>query len=293
MTIDDYLRFMEMAQAANPHILVKPDIRFNFSTSVLLSRPLYNIETGEVNADTPRMHALLESALNIPLGSGVTFAPGGTREAFSAARLGTDHMLELSDALFERGCVFDGFTLGRMLWLQEYPNMQFSKPVLMASCDGDVMFDTQDSFAIMRQSPNRELAWELLRFMLTLEESNFSPFQGGTANLSFPVNRARFDSQLRDGIGWVYDQWPWRWPGLFQYLDLDDDGLKAHRAHSVDDATGFFLEAMEMFNAHSVINWSVIKSLVWPDIWLLYSGQQDIAAALTNIQHRLEFYVAE
>jgi len=40
-------------------------------------------------------------------------------------------------------------------------------------------------------------------------------------------------------------------------------------------------------------NHAVVSSLVYPDMWLLHTGQQDIAQTLANIHSRLLFYILE
>jgi hypothetical protein len=72
-------------------------------------------------------------------------------------------------------------------------------------------------------------------------------------------------------------------------MDIND----AHRERTVNAAFDFFYDIMSSFNRQIRHSFAVFNSLVYPDIWLLYSGQQTVAQALASIQSRLELYVAE
>ena len=294
ITIDEYLGYYEMIRVANPDLEVAMDNAFNIVDNILFSQTIYDVEAGVVRVDTPRMRELFERAVDIPYGEEVIFTPDAL---FSTPGVGRGighnaHLLTPTEQLY-RVAGTDGTLYSRVLYLQEYPRMQFSQPVLRVSDDGSIRFESLMDFAIMRNSPNQELAWEFLRFMLSFDESLFDGNPGSRSywgHLFFPVNRTRFDCQVREVFEAVYDFGADIWQDLFSAIDISRED---YREESVQNALDFFHDKMEMLNHNDTINWVIMESLIYPDIWLLHTGQQSIERTLANIQNRLELYVAE
>jgi len=62
---------------------------------------------------------------------------------------------------------------------------------------------------------------------------------------------------------------------------------------TINEVMDYLREIMESLSYEMRVNSIVLYDLVYPDIWLLYSGQQDVAQALASIQNKLELYVNE
>jgi hypothetical protein len=159
----------------------------------------------------------------------------------------------------------------------------------------------------MRNSPNKDLSWEFLRFILELENDTFYEWKfdeelneyvsmGRRSNnpniqswFYMPINRTLFENQVYNVLEYQYD-------GMAQVVMrayFPEEGRDEHREQSIASAMDFLRNAMENITYEIRYDESVIHSLIYPDIWLLHSGQQDIVQTLRNIQNRLELYVHE
>ena len=78
--------------------------------------------------------------------------------------------------------------------------------------------------------------------------------------------------------------------GFEKHLTVPPEQYREEQiALSVDFLRGY----MESLAYEKRWNDAIFNSLVYPDIWLLHTGQQDVAKTLANIQNRLELYVNE
>jgi len=268
---------------------------------VLLRANLYDLDAGVVTADTPVMRLRMEQAMlayrqNRQFMNFMPFAPMPSAYWMSAARL-APHVLMGQSPYMRWTSLDSGMTTSTVIMmLAEHPHLQFSQPILTLRGDDNIGFSTRQSFSIARNSQNTDLAWEFLRFMLEFEESLFVSIQESIDPFSeytnfgwdnLPINRARFENQLRAIFEDLYDT-------IIEFTDLelhiDADG---HRAQTLSYVMEFYRGLMEQADYEIYFNRPVFYSLVYPDFWLLYTNQQDIATTLANIQNRLELYVAE
>jgi spermidine/putrescine-binding protein len=188
------------------------------------------------------------------------------------------------------------------LFLADHTNMQFSQPVFITYGEGAGIGFTgfESSFSIMRGSQNQDLAWEFLRFMLEVYECFMGGIDAllggidavtwpnyGPGTFAFPVNRARFDNQVRS-VMWHHHHNA----GLFMPADARTAFSAARPAH-VAAAMDDLRDMMEQLNHEIRVDHSVLQSLIYPDIWLLLTGRQDVALTLERIHSRLVLYVHE
>ena len=294
LTIDDELNyFFQILDAFPDEDLL---INFNFSIAqVFLRDSLYCVDTGLVFANTSVNRRRLTRAMEAYRPThGVVFGPDemGWRTTshapqsyfFNRGRLAANVMYHQS---FQSGVI----NSAAIALLQDFPDYPFSGPVMLAHGDGyDYGFTADRAFSIARNSTNQELAWEFIRFMMEFEESKYRPGPRDYYGLWFlPINRNRFENQFGDTMYHAYN-------GIAEVSQLylhANMTLDEHREHTLNEVMSFYRSAMERLNYEIRVNWIVFNSLLYPDIWLLYSGQQDVARTLANIQNRLELYVAE
>ena len=306
ITIDEELDFYFRITEAFPD----EDIFYNREFSIyqiLMRQQLYDIETGIVLVDTPQVRQRFELAMQIPMtpisqnpnipGGIVTLFPGGPGITITTVSDNNASAFFLTPTSSIAWPTRYTFAAGEqhIIFLGEHPNMQFSKPVFMASGDeGNFRFTTMEALAVMQYATNQDLAWEFLRFIMEFEDSMDCLL--GTRGLyhatraGLPVNRTRFENQVGATLSHNLDVSMTMSPGLWHFVDIP---LEEHRTQTIDTAMEFYRRGLEKVNYEIQRNAAVIFDLVYPDIWLLYSGQQDIPTTLANIQNRLELYVHE
>jgi len=256
---------------------------------VLLHEALYNIEEGTVSANTLEMRERLEQALSIPMEE--YFDRRFTPEIYiHGLGMGVDLPLDRNWQLADHYIMFRGIRSTRdviTFFLQHTPKMRFTTPVKLLNDNGDISFKTgRDSFSIMRQSRNQDLAWEFIKFVMEIEDG--SRWNGYTSWWEMPVNRTRFDHRFEILVPLF-----WENTEYFEQISRYMDDFQGSMDNEIAIAKEFFIEAMEQLNHQSSLNWAVYMSLIHPDLWMLYTGQQDVARTLANIQNRLELYVSE
>ena len=301
LTIDEEIDYFLQIMDVFPDVANLWAYRRFSPWDVLLRESLYNLDTGVVSADTPALQSRMERAMqayrpNRQFMNFTPFAPMPSTYWMSPARL-APHVLTGQSPYMRWTSLDSGMTTGAVIMmLAGHPQLQFSQPILTLRGGGNVGFSTSQSFSISRNAPNADLAWEFLRFMLEFDESLFTPYREsvdpfaeytsfGWDNL--PVNRARFENQLAAIFEDVYAT-------VIEFTDLaqhiNEDG---HKAQTIGRVMEFYRGLMERADYEIYFNRPVLNSLVYPDFWLLYTNQQDITTTLTNIQNRLELYVAE
>lgn len=323
LTMDEVIDYFKRVSEAFPDESLWPYRRFSV-WDILTRENLYDIETGKVSVDTPQFRELLEQAMKVyraddnyarftpegPELHGTAMSPGMfSHTVLSPQSDMNQYMLWFSS---EGGTA----AIATILFLAEHPNMQFSQPLFLASGDGSSFgFNTSESLAIMQNAANKDLAWEFLRFIMEYEENLFerepaggsfiNNFQGYT---SIPINRARFENQYSAYMDFTYDM-AVMFTDLEKYIDLPEEEQKDQTAAAmflyreslkklykekrVASVMDFYREATERLNYEIRFDNAVFHSLVYPEFWLLYSGQQDLDRTLANIQNRLELYVKE
>ena len=176
--------------------------------------------------------------------------------------------------------------------------MQFtSRPALLTDADsGGKGYYPMSMYAIMRNSQNTDLAWEFIRFMMEYEESLYELIVRGYADAaSIPINRKRFENQFSVFLSDMH-YLTMRFTDLPFHLGLEEDDEEAmaeHRELAVAAMMDFHRDVAQQLSFPTNRNRVIINSLVYPDMWLLYTGQQDIARTLANIHSRLQFYILE
>jgi len=178
-----------------------------------------------------------------------------------------------------------------IFFIQEHPEMKFSHPVHRITDSGEIRFTSSVSPAIMQGSENQELAWEFLRFTMEYSKSLFENFHEYHGNIHhFPVNRQMFENQVHAILSESY-----RIMVRFNKVTVTGDvGLDyENKKEQVEYALDRFRQIVESLNVESRHNQAVLNSLIYPDIYLFMTGQQDVDRTLENIQNRLEIYVAE
>jgi hypothetical protein len=294
VNIDDLLRYYQQIVEANPDRNIV--MSYGFSIMYLLDESaIYNVETLTVNVDTPEMRARFEQAMGMEVGGQVRFTPEEGWVSVTAGGIGfNNRFLNRSDFVYITATsIFNDLGL---FFGADHPNMRFA-PVKNFSSDGYVRFENLLKMGIMQGSPNQELAWEFVRFVLEFDESVVDPDAPWFAPVDYPlylfhdlfsVNRTRFNAQVYEYI-YLQHEGTSRVMNLDVLMEIDD----AHRERTVNAAFDFFYDIMSSFNLQIRRSEAVFQSLVYPDIWLLHTGQQTIERALASIQSRLELYVAE
>jgi hypothetical protein len=255
---------------------------------------VYDVQTGVVNVNTPEMASWLERINEVPSGPGVSFEPDGVITMFTGffgPFSAVDHSFTRPAMNFMYHFIND-LHAPWIFFLQDNPRILFSHPVFQVAQTGEIRFHSQVTPAIMRNSPNQELAWEFIRFCMEFSETLYVDPRIRPYNEQgfFPVNRAMFDSHLRT----VLDE-SHRIMVRFEYISVTGDEVmdEADRDARIEYSIYRFTELMEMLNLETRINMAVWNSLIYPDIYLFVTGRQNIGRTLANIQSRLELYVAE
>ena len=286
-TVDDEIYYYFRIAEAFPDELIFPTRQFSV-LDILMRERLYDLQTGEVFVDTPEMRHRFEMAMQIPLYEEVEFTP--TREMkphrTTPLRYFTTESGQMRFTTYPEMLI-----VAQYIWfmLEDHPNMQLSPPVLMAYAGGEgIGFRSLINMAMLEASQYKNLAWEFMRFVIELEEY-LGHIGHAKSSVSLPVNRARFDTQLR-GLLYESHQTAWFFLGVEWYVDIAQD---EHREQTVAKTMEHMRGMMETVNFERRTNRAIMRSLLYPDVWLLVSGQQDIPRALASMQNRLELYVHE
>ena len=295
LTLDDKIDFYYRAAEANPGEQVYLEPRFSIM-QVFSSERLYDLDTKTVSVDTPAVRERLERAMGIPVNSDyVIFGPDVYRHIFGPHT--TDYGLkkalqpnkhlfwqELSPELYQYVTIF----------LQCHPDNQVSMPVLQRAEDGSgYIFSAGCCFSIMKESDNIDLSWEFLRFILEYDENlmwhkKYADYRGGLS--AVPINRARFEEQVFAALDTEV------FPCAYSYVQIDayiTGTFEEYKEQLVVTTMDFLRNGMEHLSVEERYNRAVMNSLVYPDVWLLHTGQQSIEQTLRNIQNRLELYIYE
>jgi len=255
---------------------------------VLRMSRLYDLETGDVCADTPEMRELFERAITIPVdGEFIEFKPGSYSEMITINTEATIGEFLAGSNYLLRDMTDGGMEYLTALWLQDHPDMQFSRFVTVLSGDSEnIGFASTTCMSILRDSANSELAWEFLRFIMEYEEELFSVPGYYPARSGLPINRARFENQTPLVLHSHYSNL------MFTLAQLGVP-TEEHQNRDVGIAMDYLRDYMGQLNYEIRYSNALLNSLVYPELWLLHSGQQDVARTLANIQNRLMLYVNE
>lgn len=296
VSVDDELNLFDQIALAFPDETIHPNMRSSIWRS-LTHYPLYNVETGEVNANTPEMAERIRRSMDIPImrmdGSYVVvFTPEFVAESIvgitTISAEFINHNSNLSRLIFHSHMDSSTGSLS-VFFLQSHPNIQFAEPIQFNFGNREnIAFSSNNSLSIMRNSSDVDLAWEFIRFIMEYEES-LHHIPTYHASWSLPINRNRFANQVYIVLQELFDH-ALMFTDVEQYIQLP---LDDYREQQIERALTHTNNIMEQLNFEVTQNFAVLKSLVYPDIWLVYTGQQTVEQALENIQSRLELYVEE
>jgi ABC-type glycerol-3-phosphate transport system substrate-binding protein len=296
LTFSEYIHYFLRARALLPNDNILADEQFSVMSPFRDNR-IYDIDAGTVNVNTPEMRELLTLAHSVPHSSRVEFTP--QRELrWSVAKAGPSSFPDDSyiDPDFEYNCMYNLLTDLNVPWiyfLQDNPLIKFSHPVFKATDSGENRFRQMTSSAILQNARNKELAWEFLRFCMEYPYTLYIPpfnMNNIAETPGFPVNRAMFETHLQAILRESH--------GVMTQTHLinitgDDDIDDAELEKRVEYSIYRFRELMEMINSEERVSEPTLHSLIYPDVYLLYTNRHDIDTTLRNIQNRLEIYVAE
>ncbi|MDR2167067.1 MAG: hypothetical protein LBE35_04350 [Clostridiales bacterium] len=294
LTIDEEIDlFLRISQTLPEGETIFHSTLFSVQDAFLRGR-LYDIDARTVFVNTPEMQQRIERAMQIPLHSNMTLTPDGLNYFYSLSTSDVARYIHPSQDLLLttlNGPILDITTF----FLEYHPNFQFTHPVRLLYGEDGVGFMSRMAYALPRNASNHDLAWEFLRFVIEFEEQLYrldTGFLNPHYDTSFrflPINRNRFNNQVGFVLEDIYNAAN-RYAGLEQHLPIPQE---QHRAATIAETMGFLYGTMEQANFEIRQDRAVLNSLIYPDIWLLYSGQQNVAQALANIHSRLELYVHE
>jgi len=314
-TLDDEIDLYHKVAEALPDKLFYPSRSFCIAAPFIRER-IYDVSTGEVFINTPEMRIRLEKALQIPVDKDwVTFTPDGLvwMEEYRKARRLADYYLSPEEyaAKGDQGGVYlsvisseGGMQNFVTMLLQEHPAMQYTNPIPIKTGTDYSRFFMDEGFAIMENSHNKALAWEFLRFMMEYEESLYYDkeqymeamrnkeiyyFYSEDAFANAPVNRVRFENQVKQLVLELYDIALER-SDVENYITLP---LEEHKDVMTRTVMDTIRDMTESLNYEVRSSYIILYSLIYPELWLLHSGQQDVPTTLKNLQQRLELYVVE
>jgi hypothetical protein len=295
ISVDEEIDYFLQIAAALPNEELYPFGQFNLMYA-LSREPLYNISTGEVFANTAQMAERLRRALEVPISPLVNYKPERVEPNFTISNADAIRHIKPSQNMMYR---FISFQLDlTTFFLEQHPELQFTHPVFLEQGEGNYGFRGVSCYAIMQNAPNRNLAWEFLRFVM--EEERFIDSPSGFSfervmyvpGLSFmATNKVRFENHTSLMLSnlFFYTMHFLRGHGDRSFTEQ----LEGQEEQLIENTMTFLREAMETINYEARADIATFNSLIYPDIWLLRSGQQDVGRALVNIQNRLELYIAE
>ena len=145
---------------------------------------------------------------------------------------------------------------------------------LMLNSEGQARFTYGLLFAINANSPNKKLAWEFLKFLLS-EEMQQTNIQWG-----FPVNNAAFIEKTKEGFA----------DGL-----TDDGRREITKAESIE-AYNAYMACLERFLSvltYYKLEEPVIDNMVEKEVELFLRGSESAEEAAASLQNKVQIYLNE
>ena len=293
LTLDQYFEYRQMASERHPDITVNLDPLF-YIMDMFGIEDVYDVTTKQVWVNTPEMRRHLLTVKQLPF-EDVTFTPDGPLVNYGMGSTAVDtrrYFYPEATYMYERST---DLISPYLFFILDHPNMQYSHPVHRVSRTGNVRYRVSTGLAVMRDSANKELALEFLRFCMEHSTSlwdgqgywNTNLYSG---TLQFPVNRELFNNQVGAILYASYDV---QTEQRFIAMTGDEVYDAAVRDEQVEYALSAYRGLMESFNYEYKYNAAVMNSLIYPDIYLFITDRQNVDTTLANIQNRLELYVAE
>jgi len=289
VSIDDEIDFYTRISGAFPDESLYPTTRFSIWRA-LTRNPVYNIDTGVVNVNTPEMVRRLNMAMDIPINNDyVRFRPESITVHYISSTGIAGSLLEQSDLIFLDSEDNTNWSFS-VLFLQEHPDIQFAAPVPFSYGNKDnIAFQSTYNFSIMKASANTDLAWEFIRFMMEYEEPRYAGISSTFPYDILPINRNAFDNQVNTLLEFIFEHAMY-FTDMEKYIEVPPEEF---REQQIENALLHIKDIMERLNYNDRRSVAVLNSLVYPDIWLIHRGQQTVEQGLANIQSRLELYVDE
>jgi len=256
--------------------------------AVAIGKSVYDIDSKIIDVNTYEMRERLELAKNIP--SRVEF-----KQHEYPHEEWWDIYLNVNSDLFTPSVKYLFYRyLGTghpyIHFIENNTLMKYSSPIFWSFGDGEVGFTTQTSLAIPRQSKNKELAWEFIKFCMEADDNLFYYEWDAVEIHAMPVNRNQFNNQLREilklSLSFLIN---------VRYISFTGsaDEVEAEKELLITYSLEKFIEEMEMLNYEIRYDYSAFMSLIYPDLYLYYLDYQDAERTLLNIQNRLHLYVNE
>jgi len=289
VSVDDEIEFYTRISRSFPNERIYPTTRFSIWRA-LTRNPIYDIDSGVVNVNTPEMIQRLTKAMDMPLNNDyVRFTPERIRETLRASTDVARSLLEQSDLIFLDSADNSNWCISA-LFLQGHPDIQFAAPVPFSYGNNDnIAFLSTHSLSIMRASANTDLAWEFVRFIMEYEETRYAESTNTIPFDILPINKNAFENQAYAVLQMIFE-YAMYFTDMEKHIELP---LEDFQEQQVEYAFLYMKDIMERLNYNDRRSAAVLNSLVYPDIWLIYSEQQTVQQGLANIQSRLELYVKE
>ena len=256
--------------------------------AVAIGKSVYDIDSKIIDVNTYEMRERLELAKNIP--SRVEF-----KQHEYPHEEWWDIYLNVNSDLFTPSVKYLFYRyLGTghpyIHFIENNTLMKYSSPIFWSFGDSEVGFTTKTSLAIPRQSKNKELAWEFIKFCMEADDNFFQLEWDAVQIEAMPVNRNQFNNQLREilklSLSFLIN---------VRYISFTGsaDEVEAEKELLITYSLEKFIEEMEMLNYEIRYDYSAFMSLIYPDLYLYYLDYQDAERTLLNIQNRLHLYVNE
>lgn len=299
LTLDEYVEYWWQAFILFPEDEIRVSTLFNMTDLFRLERA-YDLQTGIVSVDTERMRSFFERLKIAPRGS---VEQGGSQIIYGPTYLewtqntGTmwavdsRYFTPSTNVMYHWGAT--NLMASHVFMIEEHPEMRFTRPVHLITKDDEIFFQSESSLAILRNSDDHDLAWEFLRFSLNFTDSQLL-YENRTNFIQqgfyFPTNKEMFRAHVKRIVNDRYTALV-ETNTLIETGDEEKDSETRH--YSIEKSLQGFTNLVSMVNTEIRFDLAVMNSLIYPDIYLLMSGQQNVEQTLSNIQSRLELYVSE
>jgi len=244
---------------------------------------IVDMQTNTVTMDTPEFRSILERMLAIPVYEKcVSYSPGGLMQT------STDDYSANNRAVFYNGSIADTEGISRLLpHIYDNRNRFSENLVPIKYDDGSMFFMPSRCYGITKQCPEKELAWEFLKFIATgmteytddVVEPMFPHF---LYESSWPVNKVDFRNTLR----LQFDEAIAYSNGRYNFMNDDYQAVLESMYERLD-------EWNRQCNRAVSYDYTLEAELMWPDLYQLISGKQSVDMTLANLQSRLEIYLSE
>ena len=248
---------------------------------------IFDRNENAISVDIQKLRSYLEIAGNIP--SKCVLTPEGGTVVYTSQTVNQELFV-----VTDRYIAFKSNTLvlPYLLFLSDTVNMKYAPPVLGVALDGFVPFWSVTNLSISHNCENMDLAWSFVRFCLESTLSMYNCLDSDVVSqLYFPINRSKFINQLEDILEEAYEICV-----TARYINIttdeNEDIAIAEKNRAINDAIMQYMQFADQCN-YELLSDSHISQLVYDDVYLFFTGYQDVDVTLRNIQNRLEVYINE